>query len=101
MIRNWFPNHKRFIAPITWYSVGALSVCCTGLLVSCVSAGGIVDYKPSEFTGQASKPFFFSIGEKLKYGTAISEEVPTLLERQPFGGELKAVYPSPDQRKAA
>lgn len=101
IIRSWFPNHKRFIAPITWYSVGALLVCCAGVLVSCVSAGGIVDYKPSEFTEQASEPFFFSIGEKLKYGTAISEEVPTLLEGKRFGGELRAVYPSPDQTKAA
>jgi hypothetical protein len=101
IIRSWFLSYKRFIAPITWYSVGTLLVCCTGVLVSCVSADGIVDYKPSEFTGQASEPFFFSIGKKLKYGTAISEEVPTLLEGKLFDGELRAVYPSPDQTKAA
>jgi hypothetical protein len=101
VIKSWFLSYKRFIAPITWYSVGALLVCGTGVLVACGSAGGIVVYKPSEFTEQASAPFFFSVGEKLKYGTAISEEVPTVLERQLFGGELRAVYPSPDQTKAA
>jgi len=100
VIKRWFLSHKRVIAPITWYSVGALLVCCTGVLVACGSAGSIVVYKPSEFTEQASKPFFFSIGKKLKYGTAISEEVPTVLEGKLFGGELRAVYPSPDQTKA-
>jgi hypothetical protein len=101
VIRSWFLSYKRFIAPIARYSVGALLVCCIGVLVSCVSAGGIVDYKPSEFTERASEPFFFSIGKKLKYGTAISEDVPTLLQGKLFGGELRAVYPSPDQTKAA
>ena len=101
VIKSWFLSHKRFITPITGYSVAALLVCCTGVLVACVSAGGIVVYKPSEFTEQASAPFFFSIGKQLKYGTAISEAAPTVLEGKLVGGELRAVYPSPDQTKAA
>lgn len=101
VVKSWFLSHTRVIAPITWYSVAALLVCCTGVLTACVSAGGIVVYKPSEFTEQASAPFFSSIGKKLKYGTAISEAVPTVLEGTLVGGELRAVYPSPDQTKAA
>lgn len=62
---------------------------------------GIVDYKPSVFSEQAKSPFFFSIGKKLKFGKTISEDAPTLFEGKFFDGDLTAVYPSPNQTKAA
>jgi len=63
-------------------------------------ADNFVDYKPSAFAEQADAPFFFSLGDKLKYGTSISESAPTLLEAD-FSNPLKtSVYPSPDQTKA-
>lgn len=66
-----------------------------------VSAIGIIDYKPSEFSEHAAKPFFFSIGKKLKHGDAIREDAPTLFEVGLFDGHLGAIFPSPDQMKAA
>jgi len=56
----------------------------------------IVDYKPSAFTEQPTSPFFFRIGDKLKFGSVISEDAPSLFE-----GKFSYVHVSPDQKKAA
>lgn len=62
---------------------------------------GILNYSPSFFTEQVETPFFFSIGKRLKYGKMISEEAPTLFEGKMFNGDITAVFPSPDNKKAA
>ena len=53
--------------------VGKFLVFYACILPCDVSAFGFIDYKPSEFSEHAAKPFFFSIGKKLKYGDAIRE----------------------------
>ncbi|MEM5346155.1 hypothetical protein [Paraburkholderia azotifigens] len=60
----------------------------------------IVDYRPSKFSELAETPFFFSIGNKLKYGRAIVDSAPTVFEGD-FSDRLRnAVYPSPNDRRA-
>lgn len=61
----------------------------------------IVDYHPSQFVERAEQPFFYSIGKQLKYGWSIDQAAPALFEGARFDGDIVAVYPSPDNRKAA
>ncbi|CAM2188447.1 conserved hypothetical protein [Paraburkholderia sacchari] len=64
------------------------------------SENNIVDYRPSTFSELADTPFFFSIGNKLKYGRAIVDSAPTVFEGD-FSDDLRnAVYPSPNQKRA-
>jgi hypothetical protein len=78
-----------------------------GLSVFTINADaeGFINYEPANFSEHAAKPFFFSIGRKLKYGDSIRENAPTVLEsmfeERLFGGELTRVYPAPDQKRAA
>jgi len=57
---------------------------------------GIVDYRPSSFSEQPEHKFFFSVGTRLMFGSVTNDSFPAL-----FDGYLSAVYPSPDQTKAA
>ncbi|MBR8062067.1 hypothetical protein KDX32_03065 [Burkholderia ambifaria] len=94
-----------------WYS-NASKVLLALLVASrmiCVAAhaddkspnkSNIVDYRPSTFSELADTPFFFSIGNKLKYGRAIVDSAPTLFEGD-FSDSLRnAVYPSPNEKRA-
>jgi hypothetical protein len=58
---------------------------------------GIIEYKPSTFVESTEKPFFFSIGRRVKFGSSISESAPTVFES---GLQINAVYPSPDVSRA-
>lgn len=62
---------------------------------------GIIGYKPSSYVEFADKPFFYSIGKTLRYGRTISENSPVLFKGAFFRGDLKEVYVSPDNKKAA
>jgi uncharacterized membrane protein YhaH (DUF805 family) len=72
---------------------------------------GIVDYRPIEFREITANPFFYTIGNQLKYGESIDADAPTLFsgKRLFFFTRLMndededrlRVYPSPDNRKAA
>ncbi len=64
---------------------------------------GIIDYAPSSFVELVDAPFFYSIGKTLRYGRTISNMSPVLFEGSFFGRDLdeKAVYVSPDNKKAA
>lgn len=67
---------------------------------------GIVEYKPTVFSEQATRPFFFSIGNQLKFGDAIDENAPTLFKgpalfKARSFSKWGSVYPSPDGKKAA
>ena len=59
----------------------------------------IIDYKPSKYTEFTNEPFFYSIGRTLRYGKTISEKSRILFKGDFFGGKLRAVYPSPDNKK--
>lgn len=61
---------------------------------------GIVDYKPSTFVEQPAAPFFYSIGNKLRFGGVIADEGPIVFEAKPSDGGIWAVYVSPDETKA-
>lgn len=67
---------------------------------------GIVEYSPQAFSEQVTRPFFFSIGNQLKFGNAIDANAPTLFKgasifkARSFSKWL-SVYPSPDGKKAA
>jgi hypothetical protein len=80
---------------IAWVALGWMIP-----LICNATTEGIIDYKPSVFSEQAAMPFFFSMGKKLKYGSAIKEDAPTLFEAGLFDGDINEVYPSPDQKKA-
>lgn len=60
----------------------------------------IVGYKPSTFVEQPTAPFFYSIGNKLRFGSVIVDEGPILFEAKPSDGGIWAVYVSPDETKA-
>jgi hypothetical protein len=79
----------------------------TLLLLLAVIAGacshdffGIIEYKPSTFVESTEKPFFFSIGRRVKFGSFIGESAPTVFEVGFFSGKIDAVYPSPDVTRA-
>jgi hypothetical protein len=61
---------------------------------------GIVDYKPSTFVEQPTAPFFYSVGNRLRFGSVIEEKGPILFEAKPSDGGIWAVYVSPDETKA-
>ncbi len=77
---------------------------------------GINNYQPQAFSEQVSKPFFYSIGNKLKFGNSIDENAPALFEDPSFFQDSiilitrvgedslsngRSVFPSPDGQKAA
>ena len=62
---------------------------------------GIVEYHPSTFVESADKPFFFSIGKKVKFANSISETAPTVFDAASSTDKIEAVYPSPDGTRAA
>lgn len=72
------------------------------LIISTVLHGSvkIVEYTPSDFIEMATEPFFYSIGKTLRYGKTIDSKSPILFKGSFFGGEIRAVYPSPDNKKA-
>lgn len=76
-------------------------ILCAIALACNANAMGFIDYKPTNFSEHATKPFFFSIGKKLKFGDAIREDAPTLFAAGLFDRKFTAVYPSPDQTQAA
>lgn len=56
----------------------------------------ILDFHPTEFRAQAASPFFYSIGDQLKYFDEIDPNAPTLLQ-----GKFGEYLVSPDQTKIA
>lgn len=62
---------------------------------------GIATERPSQFAERAETPFFYAIGKRLMYGFAIDAASPALFEGAWLQGDLTAVYPSPDNSKAA
>ncbi|MDD5471520.1 MAG: hypothetical protein PHP05_06360 [Sideroxydans sp.] len=107
---NNYPTKNRGLSPINNYS---LTLYLTRLLILAAAifsitqdavaqeAYGISNYHPSDFVESAASPFFYSIGKQLKYGTGINESAPSLFEGSWLNGKLVAVYPSPDNQKAA
>ena len=61
---------------------------------------GIVDYKPSTFVEQPTAPFFYSVGDRLRFGSVIADTGPILFEAKRSDGGIWAVYVSPDETKA-
>jgi hypothetical protein len=61
---------------------------------------GIIEYRPSTFLESSEKPFFFSIGRRVKFANSISENAPTVFEAGLFSGHIDNVYPSPDETRA-
>ena len=64
-------------------------------------AVGISNYQPAHFVESAETPFFYSIGKQIKYGSSIDALAPSLFKGSWLNGDLVAVYPSPDNQKAA
>jgi hypothetical protein len=62
---------------------------------------GIIEYKPSPYVESADEPFFYSIGKTLRYDRTISGSSPTVFKGSLLGDDLKDVYVSPDNKKAA
>jgi hypothetical protein len=62
---------------------------------------GIVDYRPSTFIEKPAARFFFSIGDKLRFGNVIAEDGPILFAAKPSDKGIWAVYVSPNEMKAA
>ena len=60
----------------------------------------IIDYKPSTFVEQPTAPFFYSVGNRLRFGSVIVDEGPIVFEAKPSDGGIWAVYVSPDETKA-
>lgn len=56
----------------------------------------IVDFHPARFNAVASRPFFYSVGKELKYGSEIDERAPALLR-----GDFSEAEVSPDGEKIA
>jgi hypothetical protein len=79
--------------------VGALFAVAQGAIAN--EAYGISNYRPLDFVEIADSPFFYSIGNQLKYGSRIDESAPSLFEVSWLNGKLVKVYPSPDNQKAA
>lgn len=74
----------------------AITGCALFPAVTAEDRFGILDYQPSTFVEQSTEPFFFSIGDELRFGHSISK-APSII----FKGEINAVYPSPDGKRAA
>lgn len=62
---------------------------------------GIVDYKPAEYVESVSEPFFYSIGKTLRYDRTINDTSPVVFKGSFFGDDLREVFVSPDNQKAA
>jgi hypothetical protein len=60
----------------------------------------LVDFRPSTFTEQPTAPFFYSVGRKIRFGSALADSGPVLLEAKLEDEVATAVYVSPDQGKA-
>lgn len=61
---------------------------------------GIVDYRPSSFVEQPTSSFFYSIGDKLRFGSAVIDEGPVLFAARKEDRGLWYVSVAPNQRKA-
>lgn len=62
---------------------------------------GILNYKPAEYVESVSEPFFYSIGKTLRYDRTINDTSPVVFKGSFFGDELREVFVSPDNNKAA
>jgi hypothetical protein len=62
---------------------------------------GIADYRPSTFIEAPSGPFFYSVGNKLRFGSVLADDGPILFEAKSSDRGIWAVYVSPDETKAA
>lgn len=58
-----------------------------------LTPSAIVNYSPNEFAEKAEKPFFYSIGNELRFGDHIEANSRVL-----FNGSLHSVIPSPDSK---
>jgi hypothetical protein len=61
----------------------------------------IIDYHPSKFIELADEPFFYSIGNTLRYGRTIDSNSPVIFNEYSRKSDLRNVYVSPDNKKAA
>lgn len=81
--------------------VGALfAITCSVTPAQVKNSFQIVDYKPSTFVEQPTAPFFYSVGNTLRFGSVIVDEGPILFEAKSSDGGIWAVYVSPDETKA-
>jgi hypothetical protein len=60
------------------------------------SAPSIVDFHPGEFEAKADAPFFYSVGDELKYSDSIDSDAPTR-----FRGEVENFQVSPNGKLIA
>lgn len=71
-----------------------------GIFIGRIIAGEkpatIANFHPSEFAAKAQRPFFYSIGDQLKYSDEIDPKAATLLQ-----GSVAHFLVSPDQSKIA
>ena len=76
-------------------SVLLVAGCVAGIQIATIRPE-IIDFQPSSFEERADTPFFYSIGEALKYADHIATVVPTLLT-----GKIDEIVIAPDNKMAA
>lgn len=62
---------------------------------------GITPYEPTKFTYNAESPFFYSIGEEVRFGRSVDATSPTLFDAKAYSTPLHNLFPSPDGQTAA
>jgi hypothetical protein len=77
------------MAACVWFD--PVSMCATK-----DSPPSIVDFHPTAFEAKTDSPFFYSIGEALKYSSSIDPNTPTL-----FRGKISNFQVSPDGKRIA
>jgi hypothetical protein len=89
---------KQFV----WIAVAALLLALVPLAPAAARDFlGIIDYRPSSFVEQPAAPFFYSIGNKLRFGRAVEDSGPILFEAPKSArGGIWAVLVAPDQTRA-
>ena len=75
-------------------TLGLVAAIC--LFVFSFHASKIVDFHPTQFSAYAAAPFFYSIGDELKFSDHIDPQAPTLLR-----GVIGNFLVSPDNQKIA
>jgi hypothetical protein len=76
-------------------TVGLVAAICLFFVFS-FHASKIVDFHPTQFSAYAAAPFFYSIGDELKFSDHIDPQAPTLLR-----GAVGNFLVSPDNQKIA
>jgi hypothetical protein len=86
-----------------WFVIllGSIALLAVGVIAAIFvflspQASKIVDFHPTQFSANAAAPFFYSIGDELKFSNHIDPQAPTLLR-----GAVGNFLVSPDNQKIA